>query len=121
MHNKNVDALKHTTFAYTKTQLKSFLGMYNVYRRFVKDFAKRAKPSSAPTRVVLPPDLPAHTDAEIASFEDLRAALLCPPVLALPKANRKLFVEVDACADQVGRTLLQEEPGDILHPVWYWS
>jgi len=39
----------------------------------------------------------------------------------LPKANRKLFVDVDACADQVSCTLLQEEPGELLHPVGYWS
>jgi len=39
-HNKNVDALKHGFFPTTKTQLKSFLGLCNVYRRFVKDFAK---------------------------------------------------------------------------------
>jgi len=47
--------------------------------------------------------------------------MLCQPVLALPKANRKLVVDVDACADQVGCTLLQEEPGELLHPVGYWS
>jgi len=31
VHNKNVDALKHAKFPTTKTQLKSFLGMCNVY------------------------------------------------------------------------------------------
>jgi len=40
VHNKNVDALKHAKFPTTKTQLNSFFGMCNVYRRFVKDFAK---------------------------------------------------------------------------------
>jgi len=50
VHNKNVDALKHAKFPTTKTQLKSFLGMCNVYRRFVKDFAERAKPLNALTR-----------------------------------------------------------------------
>jgi len=121
VHNKNVDALKNARFPTTKTELKNFLGMCNVYRRFVKDFAKRAKPLNALTRAEIPPDLPQPTDVAIAAFEDLRNALLCPPVLALPKANRKLVVDVDACADQVGCTLLQEEPGKLLHPVGYWS
>jgi len=121
VHNKNVDALKHSKIPTTKTPLKSFLGMCNVYRRFVKDFAKRAKPLNALTRAEIPPDLPPPTDVAIAAFEDLRNALLCPPVLALPKANRKLVVDFDACADQVGFTLLQEEPGELLHPVGYWS
>jgi len=121
VHNKNVDALKHAKFPTIKTQLKSFLGMCNVYRRFVKDFAKREKALNALTRADIPPDLPPPTDVAIAAFEDLRNALLCPPVLAVPKANRKLVVDVDACAVQVGCTLLQEEPGELRHPVRYWS
>jgi len=121
VHNKNVDALKHAKFPTTKTQLRSFLGMCNVYRRFFKDFAKQAKPLNAQTRADIPPDQPPPTDVAIAAFEDIRKALLCPPVLSLPKANRKLVVDVDGCADQVGCTLLQEEPGELLHPVEYWS
>jgi len=121
VHNKIVDALKHAKSPPTKTQLISFLGVCNVYRRFFIDFAKRAKPLNALTRAEIPPDLPPPTDVAIAAFEDIRNALLCPPVLALPKANRKLVVDVDACADQVGCTLLQAEPGELLHPVEYWS
>jgi len=56
VHNMNVDTLKHASFLTTKTQLKSFLGMCNVYRLFVKDFAKRAKPLNAMTCAEIPPD-----------------------------------------------------------------
>jgi len=121
VHKKNVYALKHAKLPTARTQLKSFLGMCNVYRRFVKDFANRAKPLNALTRADIPPDLPPPTDVAIAAFEDLRSALLCPPVLALQKAKRKLVVDVDACADQVGCSLLQEEPGELLHSVGYLS
>jgi len=119
--NKKVDALKHAKLPTTMTKLKGFLGMCNVYRPFIKDFSKRAKRLNALTRAEIPQDLPPPTDVAIAAFEDLRNALLCPPVLALLKADRKLVVDVDACADQVGCTLLQEEPGKLLHPVGYWS
>jgi len=95
--------------------------MRNVYPRFLKDFGNKAKPLNALLRAEDPPDLRTPTDAQIVSFEDLRKALLCFPVLALPKANRKLVVDVDACADQFGCTLLHEEPGELLHPVGYWS
>ena len=121
VHNKSLDALKHAKFPTTKIQLKSFLGMCNVYQRFVKDFAKRAKPLNALTKAEIPPDLPPPTDAAIAAFKDLRNAMLSALVLSLPKANRKVVVDVDACADQVGCTLLQEEPGEMLLPVRYWS
>jgi len=95
--------------------------MCNVYRRFVKDFTKRAKLMNALTRAEIPPDLLPPTDMADAAFEDLRNVLLCPPVLALPKANRELVIDVEEYADQVGCTLLQEEPGELLHPVGYWS
>jgi len=45
-HNNNVDALKHAPIPTTKTQLKSFLGMCNVYRRFVKDLLKEQSRST---------------------------------------------------------------------------
>jgi len=89
--------------------------------KLFKDFANREKPLNALTRAEIPPDLPTPKDAAVAAFEDLRYSLLCPPVLALPMANRKLVVDVDACVDRVGCTLLQEEPGELLHPVGYWS
>jgi len=87
----------------------------------VKDFAKRAKPLNALTRAEIAPDLPPPTDVDVAAFEDLRNALLCPPVPALPKANQNLVVDVDACADQVGCTILQDEPGGLPHLFGYWS
>jgi len=82
VHDKNVDALKHASFPTNKTELKSFLGMCHVYRRFVKDFAKRAKPLNAMTRAEVPPDVPkcktrqrSYTkpaDVALAAFDDLR-------------------------------------------------
>ena len=121
VHNENVDALKRASSPTTKTQLKSVLGMCNVYRRFVKDFAKRAKPLNAMTRAEVPPDLPKPTDAALAAFDDLHQALLAPSILALPKDGGQIIVDVDACADQLGCTLLQEQPDGTRIPVGYWS
>jgi len=121
VHGKNVDALKHASLSTTKTQLKSFLGMCKVYRRFVKDFAKQAKPLNAMTPAEVPMDLPKPTDAALAAFDDLRQALLAPPILALPKAKGQIIVDVDACADHPGRTLLQEQPDCNRLQVGYWS
>ena len=121
VQNKNVDALKHASFPAAKTQLKSFLGMCNVCRRFVKDFAKQAKPLNAMTRAEVPPDLPKPTDAALAAVDDLRKALLGPPILVLPKAKGRMIVDVDACADQLGCTLLQEQTNRTRLQVGYWS
>jgi len=121
VHNKNVGALKHASFPATKTQPKCFLGMRNVYQRFFKDFAQLAKPLNAMTRAEIPPELPKPTDAALAAFDDLRQALLAPPILALPKAKGQMIVDVDACADQLGCTFLQEQSDGTIFPVGYWS
>jgi len=44
---KNLRALRGLRYPETQTQMKSFLGMCGVYRRFVADFAKIAKPLTA--------------------------------------------------------------------------
>jgi len=97
--------------------MKCFFGMCTFYRRFVKDFAKRAQPLNAPTRAEVPPDLPPPPDAALAAFEDLRQALVNPFVLALPRAGRELVVDVDTCANELGYTLPQKEEDDVLHPI----
>jgi len=71
------------------------------------------------TRAEVPPDLPKPTDAALAAFDDLRQALLAPPILALPKAKGQMIVDVDTCADQLGCTLLQEQPDGTRLPVGY--
>lgn len=121
VHNKNTDALREASFPKTKTQMKSFLGACNVYRRFVKDFAKRARPLTELTKNDVGPELPQPTDAQRASFEDLKGALVSPPVLTIPHPTRRFVVDVDACADQLGCALLQEQQDGELLPVGFYS
>ena len=121
VHNKSVDALKNASLPTTKTLLKSFLGMCNVCRRFIKDVAQRAKSLNAMTHAQVHPDLPNPSDVALAAFEDLRQALLAAPVLALPKTKGQIVVDFDACADQLGCTFLQEQPDGTILPVGYWS
>jgi len=73
------------------------------------------------TRVEVPPDLSKPSDVALAAFDDLRQAHLEPPILALPKAKGHRIVCVDACADQLGFTVLQEKPDGTRLPVGYWS
>jgi len=75
--------------------------MCNVYTRFVKHFANRAKPLNAMTRAEDPPDLPKPSDAALSAFDDLRHALLAQPILNFPKAKGQMIVDVDACADRL--------------------
>ena len=104
-----------------QTELRSFLGMCNVYRQFIKRFAKIAAPLNKKTGKNKPYDFEILTDAEFAAFEELKRRLVSPPVLALPRYGRKYTLETDACGHQVGCALLQEQPEGGTRPIGYCS
>jgi hypothetical protein len=41
---KNIDTLAQAHYSSTRIELRSFLGMFNVYRRFMPGFARIASP-----------------------------------------------------------------------------
>jgi len=55
---KKLRALRGLRYPETKTQMRSFLGICGVYRRFVADFSKIAKPLTALTSTKIPKRLP---------------------------------------------------------------
>ena len=116
------DAFKTFTFPRTLTQVCSFLGACNVYRRFVKGFAKKARPLTDMTRRDSDPDFYNPTGAQPQAFENLKKCMIAPPILALPRHGRLYMIDTDASAYQLGCTLLQEhEEQNDWRPVGYWS
>jgi len=99
-------ALREAHFPTTRTQVRSFVGMCNVFRRFVPNFARMAAPLTdlmgSTALVLVPPATPLQQQA----FDWLKEALKTPPVLALPRRGRKYVLDVDACVTQVGAALL---------------
>jgi len=114
-------ALREARFLTTRTQERSFVGMCNVFHRFLPNIAMMAAPltdlmgSTAP--VMVPPATPLQQQA----FGRLKEALTTPPVLALPWRGRKYVLDVDACGTQVGAALLQEHDDGKLQPVAFIS
>lgn len=121
VNEKNTRALRGLQYPRTQTQMKSFLGMCGVYRRFVRDFAKVAKPLTALTSTKLPTKLSPPTEVERNAFETLRGLLLSPPVLAIPRIGGHYIVDVDASYEQLGCCLLQQQPDGEYLPVGYYS
>jgi len=72
VNEKNLKAIKKAVFPKTQTQLRSFLGMCNVYRRFTVDFAKTAKPLNDLNSVKLPKRFSPPTPEEQAALDKLR-------------------------------------------------
>ena len=78
---KNVSALAEAKPPRTQTKLRSFLGMCNVYRRFVDHFAKIAVPLTSFLKNGEPDVLPELDEERRSAFETLKTCLISPPVL----------------------------------------
>ena len=70
VNRKNIKSLAQALPPRNRTELKSFLGMCKVYRRFIKDYARIAKPLTKLTSA-LPQVLPPLEAAQLAAFEYL--------------------------------------------------
>lgn len=111
------------------SELCSFLGFANYYRRFVEGFAKLAAPlhrlvaeltgtkSRKPAIQVLSA---AWTDECEKSFEGLKQRLVSAPVLAYANFSLPFILEVDASYQGLDAVLSQEQAGKI-RPIAYAS
>ena len=120
----NSKAFAKAIFLQNITQPRSFLGAANVYRRFVQKYSDIARPLNSMFRKDAEPDWENPTNEQRKAFETLKARLIPPPILALPKASRPYMIDTDASAYQLGATLLQQKdedkPNDWV-PIGYWS
>ena len=102
-------AVCEATFPQDVTQMKSFLGACNVYRRFIKDFAKIAVPLNSMVTKDASPDWTNPEPDQEQAFETLKAKLASPPILALPQPNREYMIDCDASSYAIGVVLLQQQ------------
>ena len=121
MLQKNVESIVKAMPPKTKTQMRSFLGMCNVYRRFIKGYAKIAHPLNRRTSKDSPETWDDLSEDEMTAFQTLKRALVTAPILALPREGYPYTLDTDASAYQIGCCLLQEQPDGHLLPVGYWS
>ncbi|KAJ8507306.1 hypothetical protein ONZ45_g10310 [Pleurotus djamor] len=100
------------------TELQSFVGFVNFYRRFVRDFSHIARPLFNLTSAK-----DWHwTEVEQAAFDQLKLAITSEPILALPHEDRPYRVEADSSDFATGAVLSQLDPTDQKwHPVAYYS
>ncbi|KAK7879248.1 hypothetical protein WMY93_033967 [Mugilogobius chulae] len=103
----------------TRKQLQRFLGFANFYRRFIKDYSKRAVPLTRLTSTLTP--FKWSSEAEDA-FCTLKTLFTSAPVLTHPDPSRQFIVEVDASDSGVGAVLSQRSPVDQkVHPCAFFS
>ena len=71
VNEKNQAGLRRAEPPKTKKDLRSFLGMCNVYRRLVKDYAQVARPLTALTSPKVSDPLPPFSQDQRDAFEEL--------------------------------------------------
>src|SRR5271157_3273925 len=100
----------------TQKHIKSFLGLCNYYRRFVKSFSQ----ISAPMRELLKQDVRFQwTDECENAFKELKTALITAPVLVLPDFKKSFVLTCDASTSGVGYILSQKDEGGREHVICY--
>ncbi|KAI0520448.1 hypothetical protein KFK09_007923 [Dendrobium nobile] len=78
----------------TITEVRSFIGLANFYRRFIKGFSIIV----APITNCLKEKSLQWTPEQERSFQTLKAALTSAPVLAIPDFNKPFHIDTDASA-----------------------
>jgi hypothetical protein len=102
----------------TLRDLQRFLGFANFYRRFIRDFSKKAKPLNDLLRKGMAWSWkPAHQEA----FDNLKSAFTTAPALAIYDYSRRTVLETDASDWASGGVLSQYDNNGLLRPVAYFS
>jgi len=89
-------------------ELRSFLGLANYYRRFVRGFSNVASPLNSLTKKGVPF---VWTEACAVAFDKLKRALVNAPILAYPNFEEQFLLFVDANSTGIGFTLGQMQDG----------
>ena len=103
---EKVAAIRDWPVPNTVTEVRSFLGLLNYYRRFISDFTTKALPLLNLTRK----DVPFAWDEKCgSSFACLKNALMTAPVLKMPDYSQPFYIWPDASQLAMGGVLTQKE------------
>lgn len=99
------------------TDVRSFLGFGNFYRRFIRNFSEKARPLNDLTKK----DVKWRwTEEEQKAFDNLKQAFTTAPVITQPDPEKPFRVECDASGFAIGVVLSQQHEGH-WHPCAYLS
>src|SRR5208282_3755783 len=108
VHSDKVSAVDGWPTPMCVRDVRGWLGLTGYYRRFVQNYAKVAAPLTA----LLSPKVKwVWTDREQSAFDTLKAALVNPPILAMPAAEGLFTLDTDASKTAAGAVLSQNQDG----------
>ena len=101
-------AIQHMNPPTTPKQVRTFLGLVGYYRKFIKGFAKVAKPLTLLTRQQVKFEWTPNLQT---AFEHLKNAIVQAPILHYPNPNKTYIVYTDASDDACRAQLSQTHNG----------
>ncbi|XP_070008643.1 uncharacterized mitochondrial protein AtMg00860-like [Nicotiana sylvestris] len=109
MDEAKVHAIQEWEAPIKVTELRSFLGLVNYYRRFISGYSAKASPLTELLKKNKPWVWTEHCQK---AFECLKAAVTDESVLALPDFAKTFEVHTDALDFAIGCVLMQDK-----HPI----
>jgi hypothetical protein len=118
MQEDKIKAIKEWPTPTNDTEVRSFLGYVNFYRRFLKDYGDRIRPLTDLTRKDRGFE---WKESQEQAFQQVKDAVTKEPVLTEPDPARPYEVETDASNFATGGQLGQRDDDGKLHPVAFFS
>ena len=93
------------------TDVRSFMGLAGYYRRFIEGFSKVAHPVTSLQKKGIKFEWTLRCEE---SFQQLKNILTSAPVLKIAYPEKDFVVCTDACNQELGRVLMQDN-----HVIYY--
>ncbi|XP_046365604.2 uncharacterized protein LOC124141619 [Haliotis rufescens] len=103
INEEDLKVVKDWPIPRTTREVESFLGLANYHRVFIKDYAKMAVPLS---NIMGKKPFDWGSEQQEA-FEELKEALMSPPVLGLTRNTGRFILDTDASQYAIGAELIQ--------------
>ena len=118
MAKEKVEAVLSWKASSSLTEVQSFLGVTNFYRRFIKDYSKIASPLAELTKKGQ--NWNWTTEAE-RSFQELKNRFTTAPILAHFDTQKPVIIKTDTSDFAIGAVLSQWDEDGRQHPVAFHS
>ena len=120
----NLTAIAEMAPPKTYTEIRGFTGMTGFFRRFIKGYAKIAKPLNdlleGEASKLKSEELELTPEA-LQAFEELKKKCMTAPVLVFADFWKPFWLETDASREGLGTVLLKESDDGHYHPVAFAS